>query len=261
MCITMVGLGTAKSVFQAHAVDNAGQVVTQRKLQLNELIAFFAKQATCTVVMEVCRAAHHWARVLICLGHEAKLIAPEAVRLFGKQGKKNDAAGICAAASRLGVKFMSIKGMEQQGVLVLHSARSSLVKQQTMLANAIRGLAAEFGLAVPSGMGRLEKRTALVDAGEAVPAKARQVLAALFDQCRVLDKSIETFGAEIEVHARHDDTARHLATIPSIGPITASLIATAVADIGVFRSARHFAAWFGLVPRQHSTGGKTRLVG
>jgi len=262
MSVTMIGLDTAKSVFQVHAVDAAGQVVTRRKLRRNELIAFFEKQAACTVVMEACGAAHHWARVLTGLGHEVKLIAPEAVRPFVKKGKKNDAAdaaAICEAASRPGMRFVPIKSLEQQGVLALHSARSLLVKQQTMLANAIRGLATEFGLTVALGMGKLGELMALVDADETVPEKARQVLNALFDQCRALDESTEALEAEIVAHARRDDTARRLATIPGIGPITSSLIAATVADIGVFQSARHFAAWLGLVPRQHSTGGKTRL--
>ena len=262
MSITMIGLDTAKSVFQVHAVDGAGQVVTRRKLRRNELTTFFETQAACLVVMEACSAAHHWARVLTGLGHDVKLIAPEAVRPFVKQGKKNDAAdaaAICEAASRPGMRFVPFKSLEQQGILALHSARSLLVKQQTMLANAIRGMAAEFGLTVPLGMGKLGELMALVDEEGAVPAKARQALTALSEQCRALDGSAKAFEAEIVAHARQNDTARRLATIPGIGPITASLIAATVADIGVFQSARHFAAWLGLVPRQHSTGGKTRL--
>ena len=193
MSITMIGLDTAKSVFQVHAVDGAGQVVTRRKLRRTELIAFFEKQAACTVVMEACGAAHHWARMLTGLGHEVKLIAPEAVRPFVKQGKKNDAAdaaAICEAASRPGMRFVPIKSLEQQGVLALHSARSLLVKQQTMLANAIRGMATEFGLTVGLGMGKLGELMALVDADEAVPEKARQALSTLFDQCHALDASV-----------------------------------------------------------------------
>jgi transposase len=262
MSITMIGLDTAKSVFQVHAVNEAGETVIRRKIRRSELIGFFEKQAACMVVLEACGATHHWARVLTGLGHEVKLITPEAVRPFVKKGKKNDAAdaaAICEAASRPGVRFVPIKSLEQQGVLALHSARSLLVKQQTMLANAIRGLATEFGLTVPLGMGKLGELMQLVDADEAVPEKAQQALSALFDQCRALDESVETLEAEIVAHARRDDTARRLATIPGIGPITSSLIAATVADIGMFQSARSFAAWLGLVPRQHSTGGKTRL--
>ena len=158
MSITMIGLDTAKSVFQIHAVNEAGQIELRRKLRRSELIRFFEKQEACTVVMEACGAAHHWARVLTGLGHKVKLIAPEAVKPFVKKGKKNDAADaapICAAASHPDVKFVPAKSLEQQGVLTLHAARSLLVKQQTMLANAIRGLATEFGLTVPKGIGKL----------------------------------------------------------------------------------------------------------
>jgi transposase len=243
-------------------VDETGKMEIRRKLRRSELILFFEKQEVCTVVMEACGAAHHWARVLSSLGHEVKLIAPEAVRPFVKKGKKNDpadAAALCEAASRPDMKFVPVKTIEQQGILALHSARSLLVKQQTMLANAMRGLATEFGLTVPQGIGRLAELFLLVDADKAFPEKARQVFTALFEHCPALAASISAFEAEIVAHARHDETARRLATIPGVGPITASLIAATVADIGLFKSARHFAAWLGLVPRQYSTGGKTRL--
>jgi transposase len=262
MSITMIGLDTAKSVFQVHAVNETGKVEIRRKLRRDELVSFFEAQEACTVVLEACGAAHHWARVLTGLGHTARLIAPEAVRPFVKRGKKNDAAdaaALCEAASRSDARFVPVKNLEQQATLALHSARSLLVKQQTMLANAIRGLASEFGLTVPKGLNKLGEITAFMDADETVPERARQAIRALLEQCRMLGGTIETLEAEIVVHARHDETARRLATIPGVGPITASLIAATVADISVFKSARHFAAWLGLVPRQHSTGGKTRL--
>jgi transposase len=262
MSITMIGLDTAKSVFQLHGIDASGKVQLKRKLRRSELIAFFEKQQPCTVVMEACGAAHHWARVLSGLGHEVKLIAPEAVRPFVKRGKKNDAAdaaAICAAASRPDAKFVAAKSLEQQSVLALHSARTLLVKQQTMLANALRGLAAEFGLIAPKGMNKLEDLKALVEADEAFPEQVRQVFTGLLGHCRATADRVAALEAEIVAHARQDDTARRLATIPGIGPITASLIAATVGDIGAFKSARHFAAWLGLVPRQRSTGGKTRL--
>jgi error-prone DNA polymerase len=262
MSITMIGLDTAKSAFQIHAVNATGKTEVKRKLSRNDLLPFFQKQELCTVVLEACGAAHYWARVLLGLGHDVKLIAPEAVKPFVKKGKKNDAAdaaALCAAASRPDMKFVPAKSLEQQGILALHSARSLLVKQQTMLANAMRGLATEFGLTVPKGIGKLAELAVLVGADEAFPVKARQAFTGLFDQCKALTESIMTFEAEIVAHARHDETARRLATIPGIGPITASLIAATVGDISLFASARHFAAWLGLVPRQHSTGGKTRL--
>jgi hypothetical protein len=175
-----------------------------------------------------------------------KLFAPEAVRPFVKKGKKNDpadAAALCVAASRPDMIFVPVKNIEQQGIL---SARSLLVKQQTMLANAMRGLATEFGLTVPQGIGRLEELMALVDADKAFPVKARQVFTGLFDQCRALAESIRAFELEIVAHARQDEIARRLATIPGVGPITASLIAATVVDIGLSKvhgTSRPGSAW------------------
>ena len=262
MSISMIGLDTAKTVFQIHGVDETGRAEIRRKLRRNDLIAFFEKQAACTVVMEACGAAHHWARMLTGLGHSVKLIAPEAVKPFVKKGKKNDAAdaaAICEAASRPDVKFVPAKSVEQQGILALHAARSLLVKQQTMLANGMRGLATEFGITVPKGIHKLDELMAVVDADEIMPQQAKQAITGLHDYCTNLSEGIETFEAEIVAHARRDETARRLATIPGIGPITASLIAATVGDITLFKTARQFAAWLGLVPRQSSTGGKTRL--
>jgi error-prone DNA polymerase len=262
MSITMIGLDTAKSVFQIHGVNETGEVQLRRKLRRTELIAFLEKQESCTVVMEACGAAHHWARMLTGLGHTVRLIAAEAVKPFVKKGKKNDAAdaaAICEAASRPGAKFVPAKNVERQGILALHSARSLLVKQQTMLANAMRGLATEFGVTVPKGMRKLDELMTLVDTDEAIPRQAKQAIAGLHDYCNELNEGIETFEAEIVAHARQDETARRLATIPGIGPITASLIAATVVDISLYKTARQFAAWLGLVPRQNSTGGKTRL--
>ena len=263
MTISMIGLDTAKAIFQVHGVDAAGKAQLKRKLRRDEMIPFFEKQEHCTVVLEACGAGHHWARVLTQLGHEARLLAPEAARPFVKKGKKNDAAdaaALCEAASRPEVKFVPVKSAEQQGVLALHSVRALLVKQQTMLANAMRGLASEFGLVVAKGMNKLDDLEAQVQAEASVPETARRAFVELYGHSRTTAARITELEARIVEHARHDDTARRLATIPGVGPITASLIAAAVGDnIGVFKSARHFAAWLGLVPRQHSTGGKTRL--
>ena len=182
MSITMIGLDTAKSVFQVHGVNETGKVEIKRKLRRSELIPFFEKQEVCTVVIEACGAAHHWARILRGLGHEVKLIAPEAVRPFVKKGKKNDpadAAALCTAASLPDMMFVPIKNIEQREFLAVHSARSLLVKQQTMLANAMRGLATEIGLTVPKGIGRLDELLKLVEADKTFPEKARQVFMGL----------------------------------------------------------------------------------
>src|SRR3954469_12606876 len=218
MSISMIGLDTAKSVFQIHGVNEAGQVELKRKLRRSDLIAFFEKQEGCTMVMEACGAAHHWARILSGLGHTVKLIAPEAVKPFVKKGKKNDAAdaaAICEAALRPDVKFVPVKTVAQQGLLALHTARSLLVKQQTMLANAIRGLATEFGHVVPKGLHNLEPLVELVDTDGAMPKQARQAIAELHDRFGKLTKSITAFEVAIVAHARSDATARRLATIPA----------------------------------------------
>src|SRR3954471_2709204 len=254
---------TIKSVFQVHGVDAAGKPQLKRKLRREEVIPFFEQQERCTVVLEACGAGHHWARVLTQLGHEAKLLAPEAARPFVKKGKKNDAAdaaALCPAASQPEVRFVPVKSPEQQGVLALHSVRTLLVKQQTMLANAMRGLATEFGLVVAKGIHKLDELEAAVQAEASMPAPAKQAFAELHRHSQVAATRIGGLEAQIVAHARQDATARRLVTIPGIGPITASLITATVGDtIGSFKSARHFAAWLGLVPRQHSTGGKTRL--
>lgn len=262
MSVTMIGLDTAKSVFQIHGVGVAGKAEIKRKLGRSELLPFFEKQPACTVVMEACGVGHHWARMLAGLGHTVRLIAPEAVRPFVKKGKKNDAsdaAAICEAASRPEVKFVPVKSIEQQGILVLHTTRSLLIRQRVMLGNALRGLAAEFGITVPKGIAKLAELATLVDANESFPAEARHAIVALRRHYKELVDSVDALEIKIVAHARHNDMARRLATIPGIGPITASLIASSVVDIGLFKTARQFAAWLGLVPRQNSTGGKARL--
>ena len=260
MSITTIAIDTAKSVFQLHGVDAAGTPMLKRGLRRDELLPFFEKQERCVVVMEACGASHHWGRALIALGHEVRLVPPEATRPFVKKGRKNDAADAAAilAASRHDVKFVPVKSREQQATLALHSARTMLVKQRTMLVNAMRGLATEFGLVMPKGIERLVELAADVD--ESLSGEEKRGFGELHASAAELSLHIEALEKEIVEHARRDQLARRLATVPGIGPINASLIsATVGGNAGAFRSARQFAAWLGLVPRQNSTGGKTRL--
>ena len=262
MSITMIGLDTAKAVFQVHALNLDGKAVSTHKLRRDQLVPFFEKLDACTVVMEACGAAHHWGRLLSGLGHDVRLIPSEAVRPFVKRGRKNDAAdaaAICEAASRPNIKFVPVKSLDQQGTLALHSARSLLVKQQTMLANAMRGLATEFGMVVSLGVHKIGQLMLRIEEEKDLPDNGRLAMRRLHERFIVSQESIEALEKLIVGHARSDGSARRLATIPGIGPITASLIAATIADIRVFESSRKFAAWLGLVPRQHSTGGKTRL--
>ena len=263
MTISMIGLDTAKTVFQLHGVDSTGKAVLKRKLRRDEVIPFFEQQPRCVVIIEACGAGHHWARLFADLGHEVKLLAPESAKPFVKKGKKNDAAdaaALCAAASRPDVRFVPIKSKEQQGVLALHSVRTLLVKQQTMLVNAMRGLAAEFGVIAPKGVAKVDQLHEMVVEEPTIPPTAQQAFGELNERRIAATHRIAELETQIVEHARTNGTVRQLATIPGIGPITASLIAATVGDnIGAFKSARHFAAWLGLVPRQHSTGGKPRL--
>jgi len=262
MSISMIGLDTAKSVFQLHGVDESGKTVLRRKLQRSEVVSYFEKLPPCTVVLEACGAAHFWARTLIGLGHDAKLIAPEAVRPFVKKHKKNDPAdaeGLVTAGNHKGTKFVPVKDTEQQGILSIHTARALLVKQQTMLSNSVRGLAAEFGHTAAKGTEKLAELASEVAADEMMPARARQAIVGLYDQFRALDEGIQTLEAEIVAHAKSNEKARILDAIPGVGPITASLVVATVSDWSVFKTARDFAAWIGLVPRQNGTGGKVRL--
>ena len=222
MTISLIGLDTAKSAFQLHAVDEVGDV-RRRKLRRHELMPFFERQPRCRIVMEACGAAHHWARRFTALGHEVKLVAPEAVKPFVKRGRKNDAAdaaAICEAAVRPNINFIPIKTLGQQALLSLHSARALLVKQQTMLANALRGLATEFGLTVAQGIGRIEDLKRAIEEDTTLPDVARSVFKTLFLQFTVLSEHIEALEAQVIVHARANETARRLATIPGVGPMT-----------------------------------------
>ncbi|GAB6968896.1 MULTISPECIES: IS110 family RNA-guided transposase [Komagataeibacter] len=262
MKVTIIGLDIAKSVFQVHGTDASGKCLLKKKLGRSEVISFFERLERCLVVLEACSTSHHWARVIRDTGHEVKLIPPEMVKPFVKRGKKNDAvdaAAICLAAIHPDTRFVPIKNREQQSLLSLHSTRTLLVKQQTMLVNALRALAAEFGLIVPLGNARLPELLAKIETSSNLPDALKQTTMLLFEQYGRLNESIENLEGGIRTHAKQDEDARRLLTIPGIGPVTASLIVASVTDIGAFDTARHFAAWLGLVPRQHSSGGKTRL--
>src|SRR3984957_20563755 len=250
MNITRIGLDTAKSIFQVHGVDETGKAIVKRKLQRSEMFPFFEKLEPCTIYLEACGAGHYWARVLIGFGHDVKLIAPEAVKPFVKKDKKKDpadAADLCEAGGRPNIKFVPVKTVEQQAILAVHSVRALLVKQQTMLSNAMRGLAAEFGLIVPKGIDKLVELMGLVDCDETISNEARQAGKEFLNQREAVGERIEALEAEIVAHVRQDKAARRLATIPGVGPITASLIAATVADFGVFKRARDLQrgwAWY-----------------
>jgi transposase len=262
MQLTTIGLDIAKRVFQVHGVDSEGAIVIRRKLKRAELLHFFSQLAPCLIGIEACATAHHWARELMALGHQVRLVPPSYVKAYLKRGKNDaaDAEAICEAVTRPNMRFVPMKSEEQQGVLVLHRVRELLVRQRTMLVNGLRAHMAEFGIVVPQGIQRLpELVAALQDETTGIPQIARQALAATVVQINNLTTNIRHMERRIAAWCRTNAAARRLATIPGVGPITASALAATITDPTLFRSGRHLAAWLGLVPRQHSTGGKAKL--
>jgi transposase len=263
MQITTIGLDLAKSVFQVHGVDDAGQVIVRRKLRRAEVVKFFQALPPCLIGMEACATAHHWARELSALGHEVRLMPPSYVKAYVRR-QKNDAAdaeAICEAVTRPTMRFVPIKSADRQGVLVLHRTRELLVRQRTMLINAIRGHCAEFGIVVPQGARRaldLIKEVREADVS-VLPDVARSALLGVADQLEVLAAEIHALERRLLAWHRQDQASQRLATIPGVGIITATALSATIVDPSAFRSGREFAAFLGLVPRQNSSGGKDRL--
>lgn len=262
--VVTVGLDLAKNVFQVHAIGADGAVLIRRKLRRTEVIRFFAELPRCLVGMEACASAHHWARELMAIGHEVRLMPPAYVKPYVKRGKTDaaDAEAICEAVTRPTMRFVAVKSVEQQAVLMLHKSRDLMVRQRTMLINALRGHLAEYGIVTGLGAaGVVASLKALHEEQDRFPAHARSALHGIAAQLRALASEIERLEAQILDWHRNDETSRRLATTPGIGPITASAIAAAVPDASLFRSGRQFAAWLGLTPRANSSGGKERLGG
>ncbi|MBV9748778.1 MAG: IS110 family transposase [Acetobacteraceae bacterium] len=266
MEITTIGLDIAKRVFQVHGADASGRAVLRRKLQRGEVLAFFESLATaCLVGSEACGTAHYWAREIAAFGHEVKLLPPAYVKPYVKRGKTDaaDAEAICEAMTRPTMRAVPVKSAEQQAALLLHRTRDLLVRQRTTLINAIRGHMAEFGIIAAQGAKRVGELVAAVMGEDEVtlPKLARQGLRLLAAELHALEARIEQAEAAVMAWHRQSEASCRLAAVPGIGPITASAIVATVGDASQFRSARHFAAWIGLVPKQRSSGGKQRQGG
>ena len=265
MEITTIGLDIAKRVFQAHGAGATGKAVLRRKLQRAEVLAFFASLPPCLVGIEACSTAHHWAREIRALGHEVRLMPASYVKPYVKRGKTDaaDAEAICEAVTRPTMRFVPIKTAEQQAVLMLHRTRDLLVRQRTMLVNSLRGHMAELGIIAPQGISRVgDLVAALLGEDEAtLPKLARYALRGLASELEALGERVKEIEGAILAWHKDNEASRRLATIPGIGPITASAIVATVTDPTQFHSARQFAAWIGLVPKQNSSGGKERQGG
>lgn len=265
MKVSTIGLDLAKSVFQVHGIDDAGQIVLRRQLRRSEMLTFFGRLPRCLLGMEACASAHYWARQLSALGHEVRLLPASHVKAYVKRGKKNDAtdaAAICEAVTRPHMQAVPIKTEEQQAVLMLHRSRDLLIGQRTMLSNALRAHLAEFGIVAALGNAGIKALAAIVrgDVHEPLPQLARKALGLLVAQIADIEAKVRMLDAEILAWHKADAISQRLASIPGIGPITASAMAATVGgDVSRFASGRQLAAWLGLVPRQNSSGGKDRL--
>jgi len=263
--IKTIGVDLAKNVIQIHGVDAQGNPVLMKQLKRDRVASFFANLPACLVGMEACGSAHYWARRLEKLGHSVQLIAPQFVKPYVKTNKNDaaDAEAICEAVSRPNMRFVPIKNAEQQGVLALHRARQGFVKARTAQANQIRGLLAEFGIVLPQGIGHITKRLpAILEDGEnELPDVFRQLAARLGAHLKELDRQVGELEEQIHCWHRESEASKRLAQIPGIGPMTASALVATIGDAKQFKNARQLAAWLGLVPRQHSSGGKPMLLG
>lgn len=264
--VVTIGIDLAKNSVHAYGVDVRGRQVFSKKLPRGKLTAFMANRPACLVAMEACGSAHHWARVFRHLGHEVRLIAPQFVKPFVKSNKNDavDAEAICEAVQRPNMRFVAIKSVEQQDIQAIHRMRSLSVERRTAQINQVRGLLLEYGVEIPQGRAAVMRRVPeiLEDAENGLSERFRAELNVLLEELRHLDERVKHYDTQIQAIAQSDATAQRLMTIPGLGAQGATALLAAVGeDPQMFSSGRALAAWIGLVPRQHSTGGRERLLG
>ena len=264
MAITPIGLDLAKNVFQVHGVNERGNAVLRKQLRRDQVAPFFANLPACLVGIEACASAHHWARKLQALGHTVRLMAPQFVKPYVKSNKNDaaDAEAICEAVARPSMRFVPIKNVEQQSVLSLHRVRQGFVRARTAQANQMRGLLGEFGLVVPQGIAYIAQRVpALIeDAANELPGSFRLLMQRLLEHLKVLQQQVDEIEAQIKAWRRPSEASQRLEKVPGIGPLTATALVASVGDAKNFDNGRQFSAWLGVVPRQHSSGGKPTLL-
>ena len=262
MELKRIAIDTSKHVFTLCGVDGQGRVLLRRDLKRQQVEPFFKKQPTTEVVLEACGGSHHWGRTLAALGHQVRLIPPQYVKPFVKRGKndRNDAEAISEAAARPSMRFVPVKSASQQAAVMVLSARELLVKQRTQLANAVRGHAAEFGVIAAKGISNVALLVTQVAQAAAVPELVKAMIAFLAEQIAQLDARIAELNKRLAALHAANPVSQLLAAVPGVGPLGALTLALTV-EARQFKSARHFAAWLGLTPREHSTGGKARLGG
>jgi transposase len=265
MEISTIGIDLAKEVFQIHAVDARGNVVLKKKLKRKEMATFFANLTPCLIGMEACSSSHYWARKLQAIGHQVKLMAPQFVKPYVKANKNDaaDAEAICEAVTRPSMRFVGVKNVEQQTVLATHRVRSLLVAERTALVNQTRGLLGEFGLIAPKGVHALRAQLPdiLEDAENELTPDMRELIAMMSDRINLVTEKLNELELKVKESNKRNDVISKLQRIPGIGPLTASAMIATIGNFKEFKNGRELAAFLGVVPRQHSSGGKQNLLG
>lgn len=263
--INLLAIDIAKINFQLHGIDIKGNVMLRTRLTRNKLMEYITNLPNCIIVMEACGGANFWARKFTMLGHTVKLISPQFVKPFVKTNKtdKNDAEAICEAASRPSMRFVSPKSIEQQDLQSLHRIRSLLVQERTATANQIRGLLMEYGLVIPQGIHNITKSipNVLADEETELSILAKQFLRDLYEQIHIKTKKIEEYNKLIEAIFKQNKECQKIAKIEGVGILTATALIACIGDVNLFKNGRHLSAYLGLVPRQHSSGNKQKLLG
>lgn len=264
MNIKVLGIDLAKNVFQLHGTDAKGKRVLSKRLSREKLIEFMGNLSSCLVGIEACTGAHYWARLFESMGHTVKMMAPQFVKPYVRSNKndRNDARGIAEAVSRPDMKFVPIKKVEQQDILLVHRARELVIKQKTAQANQIRGLLAEYGVIIPKGINHIENMMEILEANNAkLTTRANQIFIRLYEQFKIYATQVEIYDKEIEQIAERDVMCKEIMKIEGIGPLTASAAIATIGDAKLFKNGREVSAWLGLVPKQHSSGNTVRLSG
>lgn len=262
--VTTLGIDLAKSIFHLHGVDQHGKVTLKKRLDREKLLESLAKLPICLIGLEACSSGHYWAREIRKLGHDVRLMHPKFVKPYVKNDKNdfNDAEGICEAVARPNMRFVPVKTVEQQDVQSLHRVRSQLVQERTALANQIRGLLGEYGIVIPKGISHIRSRLpSIIEAHENLTEIGRELFGNQYQRMVWLDEQIVLMEKRIEQLFKSNEMCKKIEKIPGIGKLTATAILASVGNAREFKNGRQMAAWFGLVPRQNSTGGKTRLGG
>lgn len=261
----MIGIDIAKAVFHLFAVNKTGRFIKKKQLKRHQLLAYIAQLEPCTIVMEACGSANYWAREFIALGHLVKLIAPQYVKPYVKGNKNdyNDAEAITEAAQRPTMRFVPIKSIEQQDVQNLHRQRERVKKSRIALVNQVRGLLAEYGIVIHKGIPAVRRELPLIleDAENKLTCRSRVLFSELLSELHLLDERFKYCEQQIKVSNQENEVCQRLDEVLGIGAITANALFAAAGDGKDFVNGRHFSAWIGLVPKQHSTGGKNTLLG